>query len=119
MGGGGLGGYWCLYIDNTGGIHRGLYHTEEVVTPRIGKATQPLLGGSGEGLRGLRFTISNRYYLSPLGRTVNTHVTPFQIKYEVPMEAEVEVSVHDLGMNRAGWNTHLRAKHFKTCMRES
>ena len=36
-----------------------LHHPGEVVPPHIGKATQPLTGGSGKGLRGIRCTVSS------------------------------------------------------------
>ena len=39
----------------------------------------------------------------PPGWTISTHVAPFQIKYGVPMEAQVEA--------RAGVHTHLQAEH--------
>ena len=58
---GGRGVYWSLSGDDTGDVPRSpgvLQYPEDVLPPRIGEATQPLMGGSGEGLRGLRCTIS-------------------------------------------------------------
>ena len=60
MGGGGHGGYWRLYIDDTGHLPRSpgiLNHPEEMVPPRIGEETQTLVGGPGEGLLVIRCTI--------------------------------------------------------------
>ena len=58
-----------------------------------------------------------REYPTPPGRTVPDHVTPFRINNDVPTEAEVEVSVLCLRLNKAGKQTHLRAENFKNCMR--
>ena len=58
---GGHGVYWSLSGYDTGDVTRSpgvLHYPEDVLPPRIGEATQPLIGGSGEGLRGLRCTIS-------------------------------------------------------------
>ena len=54
---GGRGGYWRLSGDGTGDVPRylgGLHYPEDVLPSRIGKVTQPLMGGSGEGLWGIR-----------------------------------------------------------------
>ena len=58
---GGSGVYWILSGDDKGDFPRspgGLHYPEDVLPPLIGEATQPLMGGSGKGLRGLRYTIS-------------------------------------------------------------
>ena len=44
----------------------------------------------------------------PPDRPVTTHITAFSINNNVPMEAEVEDSVHRLRLNKAGDHRHIR-----------
>ena len=55
----------------------------------------------------------------PPGQMLVTQVDFFQIKYEVPSEAEVEAEVRRLRPHKAGVHTHLHADHFKTWLRET
>ena len=50
------------------------------------------------------------------GRPVTTHVTPFRVNDDIPLDAEVEAAVRQLRLNKAGRHTQVRAEHFKKCL---
>ena len=55
----------------------------------------------------------------PPGRQVSTHTIPFKINDDVYTEADVDVAVHRLRLNKSGSHTHLREYYFKTWLREA
>ena len=55
----------------------------------------------------------------PLGRTVPTHVKPFGVNNDVPLEGGLEADVKQLRLYKAGGKNHLRSENFKKELRES
>ena len=47
------------------------------------------------------------------GITVPTHIKPFWLNYNFPLDGEVEAAVQQLRIHKAGGPSHLRAEHFK------
>ena len=54
----------------------------------------------------------------PPGRLVPTHVTPFRVNSDVPLEEGVEAGVRRIHLHKLGGHIHLRAEHFKQWLRE-
>ena len=72
-----------------------------------------------EKVRGDFHTLYQREEPHTPGLTIETHVEPAKVNYEIPSEAEVEAAVSSLSTHRAGRHTHLCEEYFKHCRREA